>query len=83
MSVAGRHRVPFLDELNWLDDELRNPFIVSDRSCMTFDRQPGTCLSVRDCYPYTKLHQSLSPLETWVIGTLGTCNFSEANGRQV
>ncbi|XP_046639209.1 chymotrypsin-2-like isoform X1 [Daphnia pulicaria] len=53
-------------------------------SCMTFDGQPGTCLSARECYPYTKVHQSLSSNETWVIGSLGTCHLStEANGRQV
>ena len=43
---------------------------------MTFDSQSGVCLSVRECYPYTKLHQLLSPLETWVIGTVGTCHFT-------
>nr|CAH0104340.1 unnamed protein product [Daphnia galeata] len=53
-------------------------------SCMTFDGQPGTCLSARECYPYTKVHQSLSSSESWVIGSLGTCHlFNKANGQQV
>ncbi|XP_032786548.2 chymotrypsin-2 [Daphnia magna] len=52
-------------------------------SCMTFDGQPGTCMSARECYPYTKVHQSLGPRDTWVIGSLGTCHLStDSIGRQ-
>ena len=29
------------------------------------------------------MHQTISNLETWVIGTLGTCNYVESNGKQV
>lgn len=51
---------------------------------MTFDGQPGTCMSARECYPYTKVHQSLGPRDTWVIGSLGTCHLStDSIGRQV
>lgn len=57
--------------------------LLTTRSCVTFDGQPGFCQTVQDCYPYTKLHQSISPLETWIIGTRGTCHFVEASGRHV
>lgn len=53
------------------------------RTCVTFDGLPGICQPVQECYPYTKLHKLLSPLETWVIGTRGTCHYAEADGRQV
>lgn len=55
----------------------------NDRSCLTFDRRAGVCKPVHECYPYTKAHQTLGNLETWVIGTLGTCNYVEPQGRQV
>lgn len=55
----------------------------NDRSCVTFDRRAGVCRPLHECYPYTRAHQTLGNLETWVIGTLGTCNYVEPQGRQV
>lgn len=55
----------------------------NDRSCLTFNKKAGVCKPVHECYPYTKAHQTLGNLETWVIGTLGTCNYVEPQGRQV
>ena len=55
----------------------------SPHSCVTFDKKLGTCLSVKECYPYTRVHQDIGNLETWVIGTKGTCHYVEPDGRQV
>lgn len=59
-----------------------NTFFMSGRSCWTHDGKLGTCGSVRSCYPNSRLPE-LSNLETWVIGTRGTCYYAEPNGRQV
>ena len=65
--------------------DINRPQVVTldNRSCLTYDRQQGTCLPVKDCYPYTKLHKELSNLETWVIGHRGSCNYVESDGQQV
>jgi len=55
----------------------------SERSCYTFDNKRGYCRSVQDCYKLTKLHQRITNLETWILGTRGTCNYVEPTGRQV
>lgn len=74
----GLSRSPKSDDENFPTTELS-----SDRSCKTFDYFPGVCMPVAECYPYTKMHQSISNLETWVVGTRGTCNYVEPSGRQV
>lgn len=56
--------------------------LVSEKSCFTTEGKLGSCTSVRSCYPKFKLPQ-LSNLETWVIGTRGTCHYVEKDGRQV
>lgn len=53
-----------------------------ERSCWTHDGKLGKCGSVRSCYPNSRLPE-LSSLETWVIGTRGTCYYAEPSGRQV
>jgi len=65
-----------------INSDLFDPDDPHERSCWTFDNKHGTCTPVRECYPYTKVHQ-LDNLETWVIGTKGTCNYIEPSGRQV
>ena len=55
----------------------------SERSCYTFDNKRGYCRSVHECYKLTKLHKEISNLETWILGTRGTCNYVEPTGRQV
>ena len=55
----------------------------SERSCYTFDNKRGYCRTVQECYKLTKLHQQISNLETWILGTRGTCNYVEPTGRQV
>ncbi len=54
-----------------------------DRSCLTYELKVGTCMPVSECYPYTKMHQTIGNLETWVMGTRGTCNYAEPSGKQV
>lgn len=68
-----------------LSVDVDRPQLVTqeDPSCLTFDRQLGTCRSIRDCYRYTRLHQSIKEDETWVIGTRGSCSFTEPSGKQV
>jgi len=39
-------------------------------------------MSIRECYPFTRF-PDLSDLETWAIGTKGTCHYGEPTGRQV
>jgi len=55
----------------------------SERSCYTFDNKRGYCRTVQECYKLTKLHQQISNLETWILGTRGTCNYVEPTGRQI
>jgi V8-like Glu-specific endopeptidase len=55
---------------------------ASPKSCLTREGKQGTCRSIRDCYPNTKLSE-LSDLETWVVGTKSTCYYTTPNGRQV
>jgi hypothetical protein len=57
-------------------------FLASEKSCFTTEGKLGSCTSVRSCYPKFKLPE-LSNLETWVIGTRGTCHYVEKDGRQV
>ena len=71
---------PFGAEL--ADTVPSNTFMMSGRSCWTHDGKLGTCGSVRSCYPNSRLPE-LSNLETWVIGTRGTCYYVEPSGRQV
>lgn len=60
-----------------------NTFVLAaERSCWTTEGRVGSCTSVRTCYPKFKLPE-LSNLETWVIGTRGTCHYVEPDGRQV
>lgn len=54
-----------------------------NRSCLTYDLKPGTCRLVKDCYPYTRLHQYLESGDTWIIGSRGICDYFEQNGRKV
>ena len=72
----------FEDDSVVINSDLFDPDDPHERSCWTFDNKHGTCTAVRECYPYTKVHQ-LDNLETWVIGTKGTCNYIEPSGRQV
>lgn len=51
--------------------------------CLTYDGHSGVCLPVSECYPYTEAHRSIDNLDTWVIGTRGTCNYVEPSGKQV
>lgn len=53
-----------------------------EKSCWTPDGKMGTCGTVRSCYPHFKL-PDLSNLETWVLGTRGTCHYVERDGRNV
>ena len=55
---------------------------LSERSCWTREGKTGTCMSIRECYPFTRF-PDLSDLETWAIGTKGTCHYGEPTGRQV
>jgi hypothetical protein len=65
-------------------DEQKSEMVDSDdRSCLTFDRHVGVCLPISECYPYTKMHKTIDNLESWVIGTRGTCNYVEPSGKQV
>jgi hypothetical protein len=57
-------------------------FLADEKSCFTTEGKLGFCTSVRSCYPKFKLPE-LSNLETWVIGTRGTCHYVEKDGRQV
>ena len=70
------------DDSVTVKSELYIPGGPLERSCLTFDNLPGVCTPVQECYPYTKAHQ-LENLDTWVIGTKGTCNYHEPTGRQV
>ena len=56
--------------------------MMNEKTCWTPDGQMGRCGSVRSCYPHVKL-PSLSNLETWVLGTRGTCHYVEPDGRNV
>uniref|UniRef100_A0A0P5QYI9 Clip-domain serine protease n=1 Tax=Daphnia magna TaxID=35525 RepID=A0A0P5QYI9_9CRUS len=51
--------------------------------CLTYDGHSGVCLPVSECYPYTEAHRSIDNLDTWVIGTRGTCNYVEPSGKQI
>ena len=65
-------------------DELlpSSTFKMDDKSCWTPDGKMGTCGTVRSCYPHFKL-PDLSNLETWVLGTRGTCHYVQRDGRNV
>ena len=54
-----------------------------NRSCLTYELKSGICMPATECYPYTKMHQTISNLETWVMGTRGMCNYAEPSGKQV
>ena len=67
------------------DDLQQHPagtFLLTDRACWTANGRVGICGTVRQCYPNVRLPQ-LSNLETWVLGSRGTCNYVENDGRQV
>jgi len=57
-------------------------FMLTDRACWTANGRVGICGPVRECYPNVKLSQ-LGNLETWMLGSRGTCNYVEPEGRQV
>jgi len=55
---------------------------VSERACWTRESRTGTCMSIRECYPFVRF-PDLTNLETWAIGTKGSCHYEEPSGRQV
>ena len=65
------------------EDNHRQQVDYSERSCRTFDDKAGRCRTVQQCYTLTKMHQQIDNLQTWILGTKGTCNYVEPTGRQV
>jgi len=57
-------------------------FMMTDRACWMTNGRVGICSTVRQCYPNVRLPQ-LGNLETWMLGSRGTCSYVEPDGRQV
>ncbi|KAI9554696.1 hypothetical protein GHT06_019972 [Daphnia sinensis] len=56
-----------------------NTAVTDERSCYTTQGRSGSCMSLRSCYPTSKLNN----LETWSVIIQTPCSFIVKDGRQI